>query len=74
MGKDFRKEETEAASLYAGLMEEALIRISAMDHGTTNKTGLASPFVQEFCYLQLRKLTEIVAIACLVAHGDIKEA
>jgi hypothetical protein len=66
--------EVAAASLYSGLMAEALLRIYAIDHGTLNKTGLQSPFVVEFCYLQLRKIAEIMAIGCLVAHGDIKEA
>lgn len=67
------KEQLAAASLYSGLMAEALLRVYAIDHGTLNKTGLQSPFVVEFCYLQLRKIAEIIAIGCLVAHGDIKE-
>jgi hypothetical protein len=27
--------------------------------------------IQEFCYLQLRLLCEVIALGCLVAHGDI---
>jgi hypothetical protein len=27
----------------------------------------------EFCYLQLRKICEVFALACLAAHGDIPE-
>lgn len=55
-------------------MEEAYTRIDAIDHGTLNRTGLASPFVQEFAYLQFRKLCELMAVACLLAHGDIQGA
>ena len=36
-------------------------------------TALPAPLVQEFCYLQLRMLCELVALGCLTAHGDIKE-
>lgn len=68
------KEQLAAADLYSKLMAEALLRVYAIDHGTMNKTGLQSPFVVEFCYLQLRKIAELIAIGCLVAHGDIKEA
>jgi len=66
------KEQLAASSLYGGLMGEALIRIAAIDHGTMNKSGLIAPFVQEFCYLQLRKICELMALGCLVAHGEIE--
>ena len=34
-------------------------------------TGLHHRFVEEFCYLQLRMTCELIALGCLVAHGDI---
>jgi len=40
----------------------------------TGKTGFPSVIVREFCYLQLRMLCELIALACLVAHGDITAA
>jgi len=36
-------------------------------------SGLAPPFIKDFCYLQIRMICELVSLGCLVAHGDIKE-
>jgi hypothetical protein len=33
--------------------------------------GLPTQFVNEFCFLQLRVICELIAVACLVAHRDI---
>lgn len=62
----------EAASLYADLMNEVKVRIAAIDAGTGGLLGaLPAPIVQEHCYLQLRMCCELIALGCLVAHGDI---
>jgi hypothetical protein len=66
--------ELKALELYGGLMEEVKLRIGAIDHCTLNRSGLAPHFVKDFCYLQLRMICELIAIGCLVAHGDIVEA
>jgi hypothetical protein len=57
--------------LYGRLMEEAKIRLSAIHAACAGTSGLLAPFVGEFCYLQLRMLCELIALACLVAHGDV---
>ncbi len=57
--------------LYANLMQEVKVRIDAINLALQGRTNLATPFVRELCWLQLRMLCELVAIACLVAHGDI---
>jgi hypothetical protein len=57
---------------YAKLMEEAKIRLHALQNTTTGATGLAHPLAREFCFLQIRMLFELIALGCLVAHGDIR--
>jgi hypothetical protein len=48
---------------------------SAGDHRSLCQThGFPGPVVREICYLQLRMLCELIALACLVAHGDISTA
>ncbi len=59
--------------LYLALMEEARVRLDAINHAFQNDAGLPPRMVRETCYLQLRFLCEIIALGCLVAHGDIKK-
>jgi hypothetical protein len=68
------KAQLEAQKLYANLLEEIKLRIASINHCTLGQSGLAAPFVKDFCYLQIRMICELVALGCLVAHGDIKEA
>jgi hypothetical protein len=58
-------------TLYANLMEEVKVRFDVINHGALGRTGLAAPFVREFLYLQIRILCELIALGCLVAHGDM---
>lgn len=57
--------------LYANLMDEVKVRIDCINMAIGGRTGFPVPIVREFCYLQLRFLCELVALSCLVAHGDI---
>jgi len=66
-------EKAPASGLYAALMEEVKIRLSSIDSALAGRMDLPSPIVREFCFLQLRMLCELIALACLRAHGDIKE-
>jgi hypothetical protein len=60
--------------LYAGLMTEVQIRISAIQ-GAKSKPELLSPHLtEEFCFLQLRMICELIALACLTAHGEVQGA
>lgn len=59
-------------ALYANLMDEVKVRIDCINHAVQGRIGFPIPIVREFCYLQLRFLCELVALSCLVAHGDIK--
>ena len=58
-------------TLYANLMDEAKVRIDCIDRAVRGQTGFPAPIVREFCYGQLRFLCELIALSCLVAHGDI---
>ncbi len=58
-------------TLYASLMEEVKLRIHCVDRAVNGQTGFPGPIVREFCYGQLRLLCELIALSCLVAHGDI---
>lgn len=54
-------------------MEEVKIRASSMNTATSVANGLPPQFVREYCFLQLRMLCELIALGCLVAHGDMAE-
>ena len=57
---------------YSELMEEAKFRLSAMDTALGGQTGLPKGAIREYCFLQLRMLCELIALACLTAHGDLE--
>jgi hypothetical protein len=54
-------------------MEEARFRIEAMDAALSGRLLLPDMILEEFVYLQIRLLCEIVALGCLVAHGDFTQ-
>jgi hypothetical protein len=57
--------------LYANLMDEVKVRIEMISTVATGRGNFPSVITREFCYLQLRMLCELIALSCLVAHGDI---
>ena len=60
--------------VYCALMEEAKIRFDIINGAYRNEAHYPAAMVREICYLQFRLLCEIIALGCLVAHGDIPEA
>jgi len=60
-----------AMDLYANLMEEAKARLVSIQT-VVNERKFPAQIIREFAYLQLRMLCELIALGCLVAHGDIK--
>jgi hypothetical protein len=60
-----------ALDLYCALMEEAKHRLACIDGAIDGRTGLPYQAVVEFCFLQLRMLCELIALGCLIAHGDV---
>jgi hypothetical protein len=65
------KDEQSLRTLYANLMDEVKVRVDCIDRAVNGQTRFPGPIVREFCYGQLRMLCEVIALACLVAHGDI---
>jgi len=57
--------------MYLALMQEVIIRLDAMAVISKIHT-IPRKLVIEICYLELRLLCEVIALGCLVAHGDIK--
>jgi|SRR5579871_2222646 len=62
---------TPIVNLYGAILGEIKLRIEAIQHVAGGKAGLHGEFAREFCFLQLRMLCELIALACLVAHKDI---
>lgn len=58
-------------TLYANLMDEVKVRIDIISTVANGRGAFPTVITREFCYLQLRMLCELVALSCLVAHGDI---
>jgi hypothetical protein len=71
--RPLNEREQAALKLYVGLMEEAKVRFYVIDMAISGRTGLPERGVREFCYLQLRMLCEVIALACLTANGNIEE-
>ena len=65
------KEQMASIQLYADLLGEAKIRIGIINHFITGKAELPGPLIRQSAFLQLRMLCELIALGCLVAHGDI---
>lgn len=65
------QEQQKALAFYANIMEEVKARISAVEGILIEKPKIFPPLIQEFCYLQFRMICELIACACLTAHGDL---
>lgn len=61
-------------SLYADLMDELQVRLEIIAQLANGRGSFDKVIIREFCYLQLRMLCELVALSCLVAHGDVAAA
>jgi len=59
------------APLYIQLMEEIKRREEVVRQVLNNTISMPQMAAFEFCYLQLRKICEVFALACLTVHGDI---
>lgn len=68
--------QSAAMTLYSRLLHEARTRLDLLetvlnDGMTLREKPPAQWVVRELCLLQLRMLCEVIALGCLVAHGDI---
>ena len=68
--------QSAAMKLYSRLLHEARSRIELLEALLGREMQLMGKppsgwITREFCFLQLRMLCELIALGCLVAHGDI---
>lgn len=59
------------SALYVALMSELKERIQVGQGAIINAYPLPRAVSVELCFLQLRKICELIALACLAAHGDL---
>jgi len=71
MVADSRQEA--ANRLYGNLMEEAKARFDCVKAALQGSLVLPEAFIREIAFLQLRMLCELIALACLTAHGDVRD-
>jgi len=62
-----------AMRLYLSIMEEVKVRALSINTATKQPNELPIFLIREYCFLQLRILCELIALGCLVAHGDLEE-
>lgn len=63
--------QPENGQIYAEIMGEIKLRLRAVETCAKGIVPLDLPVVKEFCFLQIRMICELTALACLVAHGDL---
>ncbi len=63
-----------AVQRYLPLMHELAIRIDLISHACDGKLNLTPPYAREYAYLQFRRICELIALGCLLLHGDLPYA
>jgi hypothetical protein len=61
----------ETMTLYCTLMDEIKTRHLFLRTAAAGNLPIHPKIAYEFCFLQLRMICELIAIACVVAHGDL---
>lgn len=59
---------------YAGVMQEIKLRLLSVGQVTPKNLAIHPVLASEFCHLQLRMACELIAIGCLIVHGDVASA
>ncbi|MGH6986805.1 MAG: hypothetical protein ACRED9_08220 [Caulobacteraceae bacterium] len=70
--QEITKADTDAGTTYSMIMEECIVRLHSIQMLLLTPRTMRPSLVREYGYLQLRFCCELVALACLIAHGDIK--
>jgi hypothetical protein len=60
--------------LYVELMAEVKVRLHVTSQVASGQLPMPTRMAREFCYLQLRMICELIAVSCLLLHGDIEAA
>jgi len=67
------KKDNRDRALYEGVLSEIKKRNTAIYDALNGFTRPQPKIIlAEFCYLQLRFICELIALGCLVAHGDLR--
>jgi len=56
---------------YLTLMHELAIRIELVAYACYGKLNMTPPYAREYAYLQFRRMCELIALGCLLLHGDL---
>lgn len=64
--------DDKALETYRTLLAEIKLRVEALDSVLTGHLRLRGKIAEELCYLQLRMICELIAIGCLILHGNLK--
>jgi hypothetical protein len=67
-------DEPTAIRTYLKLMHEVVIRLDLISHACNGHLNLSPPYAFEYCYLQYRRICELLALGCLQLHGDLAAA
>ena len=66
--------ESSAVKVYLRLMHELVTRIDLVAAACEGRLNLSPPYAREYCYLQFRRMCELIALGCLQLHGDLPSA
>lgn len=64
-------DEPAAVRSYLKLMHEIVIRLELVSLACNGGLNLTPPYAFEYCYLQYRRICELLALGCLQLHGDL---
>lgn len=56
---------------YADLMDEVRLRTEFILGLIESQDDWRPQFLEEVCWLQIRMISEVIALACMLAHGDV---
>jgi hypothetical protein len=52
-------------------MHELATRVDLVARACDGRLSLTPPYAREYCYLQFRRICELIALGCLQLHGDL---
>lgn len=69
-----RFDEASAVMSYLKLMHEVVVRLDLVSAACNGVLNLTPPYAFEYCYLQYRRICELLALGCLQLHGNLSVA
>ena len=65
---------TDAVRNYLRILLEFHARTNLSASVLGGQMGLPIPYAHEYCFLQFRRICELIALGCLMLHGDLPHA